>query len=81
MHDCTFNELPDDVNCSIAICADDTTLCSNCNQEFNWWQQLELDSQLESDIRDTEDCDLLIPMPEKLNWFGLTGLIKLVVLM
>ena len=26
-----INDLPDDVICTIAICADDTTLCSKCD--------------------------------------------------
>ena len=44
-----INDLPDDVICNIAIYADDTTLYSNL------WQQLELASELESDLRDTVD--------------------------
>ena len=28
------NDLPDDVICNIAIYADDTTLCSKCDQEL-----------------------------------------------
>ena len=35
--------------------ADDTTLYSKCDQEFDLWQQLELASELESDLRDTVD--------------------------
>ena len=46
-----INDLPDDVICDIAIYSDDTTLCSNCDL----WQQLELASELESDLRDTVD--------------------------
>ena len=48
-----INDLPDDVICNIAIYADDTTLYSKCNQASNLWQQLELASALESDLRDT----------------------------
>ena len=50
-----INELPDRVICNIAIYADDTTLYSKCDQAFDLWQQLELDSELESDLRDTMD--------------------------
>ena len=44
-----INDLPDDVICNIAIYADDTTLYSKCDL----WQQLELASDLESDLQDT----------------------------
>ena len=50
-----INDLPDDVICDIAIYADDTTLNSKCDQASDLWQQLELASELESDIRDTMD--------------------------
>ena len=36
----------------IAIYADDTILYSRCDQAFDLWQQLELASELESDLRD-----------------------------
>ena len=49
-----FNDLPD-VICAIAICANDTTLYSKCDQASDLWQQLELASELESDLRDTVD--------------------------
>ena len=49
------NDLPDDVICDIAIYADDTTLYSRCDQASDPWQQLELASELESDLRDTVD--------------------------
>ena len=45
-----INDLPDDVICDIAIYADDTTLYSKCDQASNLWQQLELASELESDL-------------------------------
>ena len=48
-----INDLPDDVICNIAIYADDTTLYSKCDQAFDLWQQLELASELEPDLRDT----------------------------
>ena len=51
-----INDLPHDVICDIAICADDTTLYSKCDQAASdLWQQLELASELESDLRDTVD--------------------------
>ena len=50
-----INGLPDDVICSIAIRADDTTLYSKCDQASDPWQQLELASELESDLQDTVD--------------------------
>ena len=50
-----INDIPDDVTCGIAIYADDTTLYSKCDQAFNLWRQLELDSELESDLQDTVD--------------------------
>ena len=46
----TFNDLPDDVICNIAINADKTTLYSKCDQAFDLWKQLELASELESDL-------------------------------
>ena len=50
-----INDLPDGVICDIAIYADDTTLYSKCDQASDLWQQLELASDLESDLRDTVD--------------------------
>ena len=50
-----INDPPDDVICNIAIYADDTTLYSKCDQASDLWQQLELASELESDLRDTVD--------------------------
>ena len=46
-----INDLPDDVICNIAIYAEDTTLYSKCDQASDLWQQLELASELESDLR------------------------------
>ena len=48
-----INDLPDEAICNIAIYADDTTLYSKCDQASDLWQQLELASELESDLRDT----------------------------
>ena len=62
-----INDLPDDVICNIAIYADDTTLYSKCDQASDLWQQLELASELESDLRDTVGWGLLISMLEKLS--------------
>ena len=50
-----INDLPDDVICNIAIYADDTTLYSKCHQASDLWQQLELASEIESDLRDSVD--------------------------
>ena len=50
-----INDLSDDVICNIAIYADDITLYSKCDQASDLWQQLELASELESDLRDTVD--------------------------
>ena len=48
-----INDLSDDVICGIAVYADDTTLYSKCDRASDLWQQLELASELESDLRDT----------------------------
>ena len=45
-----INDLPDDVICNIAIYADDNIFYSKCDQASNLWQQLELASELESDL-------------------------------
>ena len=50
-----INDLPDDVIYNIVIYAGDTTLYSKCDQASDLWQQLELASELESDLRDTVD--------------------------
>ena len=51
-----INDLPDNVICNIAIYADDTTtIHSKFDQASDQWQQLELASELESDLRDTVD--------------------------
>ena len=50
-----INDLPDDVICDIAIYADDTTLYSKCDWACDLWQQLELASELGSDLQDTVD--------------------------
>ena len=50
-----INDLPDDVICNIAIYADDITLYSKCDKASDLWQQLELASELESDLRNVVD--------------------------
>ena len=50
-----IDDLPDDVICDTAVYADDTTLYSKCDQVSDMWQQLELASELESDLRDILD--------------------------
>ena len=45
-----INDLPDNMICDIAIYADDTTLYSKPDQASELWQQLELASELESDL-------------------------------
>ena len=50
-----INDIPDNVICDIAIYADDTTLYSKCDRASDLWQQLELASELEFDLRDTVD--------------------------
>ena len=52
-----INDLHDDVICDIAIYADNTTLYSRCDRASDLWQQLELASELESDLQDTVDWD------------------------
>ena len=50
-----ITDLPDDVICDIAVYADDTTLYCKCDEASDVLQQLELTSELESDLRDTVD--------------------------
>ena len=45
-----MNDLSGDVICDIAIYTDDTTLYSRCDRVSDLWQQLELASELESDL-------------------------------
>ena len=51
----TINYLLDDVICNTAIYADETTLYSKGDQASDLWQQLELASELESDLPYTVD--------------------------
>ena len=74
-----INDLPNDFICIIAIYADDTTLYSKWDR-----QQLELASELESDVQDTVDWGkkwLVDFKLGKLSWFHLTGLITMGLLM
>ena len=50
-----INDPPDDVICDTAIYADDTALYSRCDRASDQWRQLDLASELESDLRDTVD--------------------------
>ena len=50
-----INDLSDDVIYDIAIYADDTTIYSKCDRASDLWQQLELASELEFDLRDMVD--------------------------
>ena len=45
-----INDLPDDVISNIVIYADDTTVFFICDKVSALWQQLELPSELESDL-------------------------------
>ena len=49
------NDLPDDVICVIAVYANDTNLYSKCDQASDLLQQLELASEVESDLQNTVD--------------------------
>ena len=46
-----INDLSDDFICDVTIYADDTILYSRSDQAYDLWQQLELASDLESDLR------------------------------
>ena len=48
-----INDLPVDVICNIAIYADDTSLYSKHDQASDQWQQVELSSELDSDLQGT----------------------------
>ena len=78
-----INDPPGYVICDIAVYADNTTLYSKCDQSSYLWQQLELASELESDLQDTVDWGMwLVDFNSgKTQRFRLTGLITLVLLM
>ena len=50
-----INNLPDAAICNIAIYADNTTFYSKCDQAFDLCQQLELASELKSDLQGIVD--------------------------
>ena len=78
-----INDLPVDVTCDIAIYADDPTLYSKCGRASDLWQQLELASELESDLRDTVDLGkkwLVDFNTRKTRLIFLTGLVTMVLL-
>ena len=76
-----INDLPDNVICNIAIYADDT-IYSKCDQAsgniWNWLLNLNL---IYEKLWTWAGMDFLISMLKKRNWFRLTGLITLVLLM
>ena len=74
-----INDLSD-VICDVAIYADDNTLYSKCDQASDLWDQLELVSETETNLRDTVDWGK-VSLLGKLSWFCLTSLITLVLLM
>ena len=80
-----INDLPDDVNRNIAVYADDTTLYSKCDPASYRWQQLEIASELESDLRDTVDWGrkwlIDFNAGKTQFWFCLASVITLVLLM
>ena len=68
--------------CDIAIYAYDTTLYSKCDQASDLWQQFELTSELESDLRrDTVDWDKKWLVDFIAGKTHLTSLITMVLLM
>ena len=79
-----IDDLPGDAIHDILIYADDTTLYSRCNQASDLWHQLDwlLNLNLIYETLWTGAGNgLLISMLGKLNWFCLTSLITLVLLM
>ena len=67
-----IKDLSDDVTCNTVICTDDTTLYSKCDLNSNLIYKI-----LSIGI---DWNGLLTSMLEKLNWFRLTSLITLVLL-
>ena len=66
-----INGLPDYVVAKISISAVDTTLYPKCYRAFDFWRQLELASELESDLRYTVNwtgSGLLLSVLEKINF-------------
>ena len=83
----SFNDLLDFFICNIAVCADDTTFYSKCDEAFDLLQQLELASELENlnliyeTLWNRTGSGLLISMLENLSLFRLSFLVTLVLLM
>ena len=48
-----INALPDDAICNFVIYADESTVYSKCDQASDMWQEIELASELASDLQDT----------------------------
>ena len=79
-----INGLSDDVICNIVIYADDTTLYSKFDQASDLWQQLEIASELESDLQDPVDygkkwlVDFSVGKTQNVlfNWSNNTGAIN-----
>ena len=66
-----INELSDDAICKVNIYADNATLYSKYDQACDLCQQLDLASELEYDLQDTENeagRGLLMSLLKKLNW-------------
>ena len=51
-----INDLPEGFVCNITIHGDITTVCSKCDQGSNLWRQLQLVSELQSDLQDIVEC-------------------------
>ena len=61
--------------CNIAIYVVDTTLYSKYDQVSDLWEQLELASELESDLEIAgTSCSFLITIMQTFNFFCLTSL-------
>ena len=68
---------------NITAYPDDTTVCSKSGQASDLQQQLELACELGSDLQDTVDWDRkwLVDFKANLNWFLLTDLTTLVLVL
>ena len=53
-----IKHLSNDVICNVAIYVDHTTLYSKFKQAFDFWQHLQLASELKSDLQVTIDWDM-----------------------
>ena len=51
-----INDLAEGFICSITIHDDITTVCSKCDQGSDLWWQLQLASELQSDLQDIVEC-------------------------